>query len=103
VVHGLADIVEEAAHLGDLDVRPDLCGDDRGEVAGLHDMVQDVLTVARPELEATERLDDVGRKTGNTGVVGGLLAGLAHDRLDLRAGLGDDPPRCGRGGCGRRR
>ena len=29
-------------------------------------------------------------RPGHAGVVGGLLAGLAHDRVDLGAGLGDD-------------
>ena len=35
VVDGLADVVEQAAHLRDLDVGADLGGDDRGERAGL--------------------------------------------------------------------
>ena len=29
-------------------------------------------------------------RPGHAGVVGGLLAGLAHDEVDLGAGLGDD-------------
>ena len=90
VVDGLADVVQQAAHLGDLDVGPDLGGDDRRQVAGLDDVVEHVLAVAGPEPEAAEGLDDVGREAGDAGVVGGLLAGLAHDRVDLGAGLGDD-------------
>ena len=35
-------------------------------------------------------LDDVGREARDAGVVGGLLAGLAHDRVDLGPCLGDD-------------
>ena len=35
VVDGLADVVQQAAHLGDLDVGADLGRDDRREVAGL--------------------------------------------------------------------
>ena len=35
-------------------------------------------------------LDDVGRETRDAGLVGGLLAGLAHDHVDLGARLGDD-------------
>ena len=103
VVDRLADVVEEAAHLGDLDVGADLGGDDRGQVAGLDDVVEHVLAVARPELEPAERLDDVGREARDAGVVGGLLAGLAHDRRRPRRGPWRRPPRCGRGGCGRRR
>ena len=96
VVDRLADVVEETAHLGDLDVGPDLGGDDRRQVTGLDDVVEHVLAVARPELESAERLDDVRGKPRHAGLVGGLLAGLAHDRLDLGARLGHDlldPPR----------
>ena len=46
VVDGLADVVEQAAHLGDLDVGADLGGDDRGQVAGLDDVLEHVLAVA---------------------------------------------------------
>ena len=90
MVDGLADVVEQAAHLGDLDVRADLGGDDRGQVAGLDDVVEHVLAVARAELEPAQQLDDLGGQARDTGLVGGLLAGLAHDELDLGAGLGDD-------------
>ena len=90
VVDGLADVVQQAAHLGDLDVRADLGGDDRRQVARLDDVVEHVLAVAGAELEPAEELDDLGREAGHAGVVGGLLAGLAHDEVDLGAGLGDD-------------
>ena len=55
VVDGLADVVEQAAHLGDLDVGADLGGDDRGQVARLDDVVEHVLAVAGPELEPAEQ------------------------------------------------
>ena len=90
VVDGLADVVEQAAHLGDLDVGADLGRDDRGQVAGLDDVVEHVLAVARAELEPAEELDDLGGQARDAGLVGGLLAGLAHDEVDLGAGLGDD-------------
>ena len=54
VVDGLADVVQQAAHLGDLDVGADLGGDDRRQVAGLDDVVEHVLAVAGPELEPAE-------------------------------------------------
>ena len=42
VVHGLADVVEEPAQLGDLDVGAQLRGDDASQVRGLLDVVEDV-------------------------------------------------------------
>ena len=90
VVDGLADVVEQAAHLGDLDVRAQLGGDDRGEAAGLDGVVQHVLAVAGAVLEPAEQLDDLRRQARHAGVVGGLLAGLPDDEVDLGAGLGDD-------------
>ena len=72
VVDRLADVVQQAAHLGDLDVGPDLGGDDRREVARLDDVVEHVLAVARPELEPAEELDDLGGQAGDAGLVGRL-------------------------------
>ena len=69
VVDRLADVVQQTAHLGDLDIGADLGCDDRGEMARLDDVVEDVLAVARPELEPAERLDDVGRQARDAGVV----------------------------------
>ena len=90
VVDRLADVVEQAAHLGDLDVGPDLGRDDRREAARLDDVVEHVLAVARAVLEPAEELDDLRRQAGHAGVVGGLLARLADHEVDLGAGLGDD-------------
>jgi hypothetical protein len=90
VVDRLADVVQEAAHLGDLHVRADLRGDDRGEIARLDRMAEHVLAVARAVLEPAEQLDDLRRQARDARLVGGRLAGLAHDDLDLGPGLGDD-------------
>ena len=54
------------------------------------DVLEHVLAVARAELEPAEQLDDLGRQTRDAGLVGGRLAGLAHDDVDLGARLGDD-------------
>ena len=61
-----------------------------GEAARLDRVDEDVLAVAGAVLEAPEELDDLRREAGDAGVVGGLLAGLADDEVDLGAGLGDD-------------
>ena len=47
VVDGLADVVQQTAHLRDLDVRADLGGDRGREPARLDDVVEHVLPVAR--------------------------------------------------------
>ena len=54
------------------------------------DVVEHVLAVAGAVLEPAEQLDDLGGQPGHAGLVGGLLAGLADDEVDLGAGLGDD-------------
>ena len=69
---------------------PDLGRDDRREVARLDRVVEHVLAVAGAVLEPAEQLDDLGRQAGHAGLVGRLLAGLAHDEIDLGARLGDD-------------
>ena len=53
-------------------------------------MVQDVLAVAGPELEAAQELDDLRRQPRDADLVDGLLARLADDEVDLGARLGDD-------------
>ena len=90
VVDGLADVVQQAAHLGDLDVRSDFSGDDGGETARLDGMEQDVLSVAGPVLQPAEQLHDLRRQSGHAGIVGRLFAGLPNDEVDLRARLRDD-------------
>ena len=90
VVDGLADVVEQAAGLRDLDVGADLGGDHRGQPRCLDDVVEHVLAVARPVLQPAEELDQLRRQARHAGLVGGRLAGLADDQVDLGAGLGDD-------------
>ena len=57
---------------------------------GLDRVLEHVLAVAGAVPEPAEQLDDLRRQPGNAGLVGGRLAGLADDQLDLRACLGDD-------------
>ena len=58
--------------------------------AGLDRVVEDVLAVARAVLEPAEQLDDLGRQARHARLVGGGLAGLADDQVDLGLRLGDD-------------
>ena len=90
VVDGLADVVEEAAHLGDHDVPAQLRGDDRRKGTRLDRVEQHVLAVAGPVLQPAQQLDDIGRQARNAGIVGSLLTRLANDDVDLGPGLGHD-------------
>jgi len=88
MVDRLADVVEEAGAPGDLDVRAELGRHDAGEVGHLDRVVEDVLTVARPVLEASEELDELGRQAVHVGVEARLFAGLLDRRFDLGLSLG---------------
>src|SRR4051794_1123698 len=90
VVDGLADVVEQAADLGSLDVGAQLGRDDRGDVARLDRVHEDVLAVRRAVLQPPEQLEQVRRQARDPRVVGCLVTGLADDEVDLRARLRDD-------------
>src|SRR3954454_9531792 len=90
VVDGLADVVEQAADLGSLDVGAQLGRDDRGDVARLDRVHEDVLAVRRAVLQPPEQLEQVRRQSRAPRVVGCLVTGLADDEVDLRARLRDD-------------
>ena len=55
VVDGLADVVQQAAHLGDLHVRADLGRDDGGQARRLHHVLEHVLAVAGAISQAAEQ------------------------------------------------
>ena len=82
VVHGLADVVQEAALLGDLHVGADLGGQDAGQLGHFHGMGELVLAVGGAELEPSHHAQDLGMQAGDVGVEGGLFAGLVDDLLD---------------------
>ena len=62
VVDRLADVVQQAADLGGLDVGAELRRHDRREVARLDAVDEHVLAVARAVLEPAEQLDELGRE-----------------------------------------
>ena len=87
MVDGLADVVQQAGALGDLEVGAELGGHDAGQMGDLDGVVEHVLAVAGAELEAPEGADQLGRHAVDVGVEAGLLAGLFDDGLDLGLGL----------------
>jgi hypothetical protein len=60
VVDRLADVVEQTGRLRDVDVRADLGREGPGDHRDLQRVVEDVLSVAGPELHPAEELDQVG-------------------------------------------
>jgi len=85
VVDGLADVMQQAAHLGHGDVRAQLGGDDPGDVGGLDGMGVLVLAVAAAELELADQLDQLRVQAGQADLVDGALAFLQDHALDFLA------------------
>ncbi len=96
VVDSLAEVVEEAAGAGDVDIGADFAGDHGRDVAGLDAVAHDVLAVARAVAEAPEDLEHLGVEVQHACFDGGGFGGLAHGVLDVALGLVDglfDPGR----------
>src|SRR5450830_775125 len=83
VVDGLADVVQQAGALGDLDVGAQLGGHDAGEMGYLDGVVEHVLAVAGAVLEAPEDSDEFGRHAVHVRVEAGLFPRFLHGGLDL--------------------
>ena len=84
--HGLADVVQERAALGDGRIEPELRGQRRGDVRRFHQMLQHVLTVARPVLESAEELDHLGVDVRDPDLRHRVLTGPADPLVDLGEG-----------------
>ena len=57
---------------------------------GLDGVEEDILAVRGPELEPAEESEELRGEARDARLVGGLLAGLPNDEVDLGARLGDD-------------
>ena len=94
VVHGLAQVVEQARPLGGLDVGPQLRRHHAGDVADLDGVLQHVLAVAGPVVEAAQHLHQLRVQVPHAALEHGALtlgldgalhlpAGLLHHLLDM--------------------
>ena len=101
--HGLADVVQQRGAARRLERRAELGGHDRRDVRALERVAQDVLAVARAVLEAAEQLDQLGVQARHVGLEARLLAVRGRSPPRSRPSPGSTPPRCGPGGCARRR
>ena len=70
-----------------LTLAPELAGHDPGQVDDLERVLEDVLPVARAELESAEDLDQLLVELAAVRLEHRLLAGLAHEVVDLRLRL----------------
>ena len=71
----LAEVVQERATAGDLDVRADLRGERSGELRGLHEVLQHVLPVGRAQAQPAQRADERRVQPADPGALGGVVPG----------------------------
>ncbi len=83
----LADVVEHCGALRGLHVRLELGRHQPGEVNDLERVLEDVLPVARPVVEAAEQLHDLLVEVAAVGLEDSLLAGLLDVLVHLRLRL----------------
>src|SRR5438093_5375837 len=86
----LADVVQQRAALGEIDVELQLSGHHTGEEGHYFRMFQDVLPVGRPVLHPADEFHQLGMHAANAGVVDRLLAGLGDAGVHVAFGLLDD-------------
>ena len=92
-----------AARARRLDRRAELGRDQAGELRALDQMVEDVLAVARAELELPEQLDELRIQPVNACLEHRPLALLDDSLVDLRSSPARRSPRSGPDGCARPR
>ena len=102
VVDRLAEVVEQPARAGDLDVRADLGGDRGGEPRRLDARAAAGSGRRSSGSAAAQRLaGPPGAARCTSASMTRLLAGLLDDAGRPRSGRARRPPRCGWAGCGR--
>ena len=89
VIDGLADIVQETGALCDVYLNAELRCKQTGNVRHLDGVLQDVLTVARAVLHASEQLHELGIKAVDVGFKHGTLALGLYRCVDFLLRLGD--------------
>src|SRR5262245_48678134 len=77
-----ADVVQQRTALCHRYVEPELRSHDASEEGNFLRVVQNVLTVTRSPLHPTDQLDQLWMKSGDTGLVRGLLAGFDDTGVD---------------------
>ncbi len=78
VVDGLAQIVQKTGALHGNGIQAQLGGHHRGEVGNLEGVVEHVLAEGGAVAQAAEGVHELGMQVVDTGIEGGLLAGLLH-------------------------
>src|SRR5690606_34564543 len=83
MVDGLAEVMEQAAGLGDHDVRAQFGGDHTGDMRGFNRVGMLVLAVAGAEFQPAQQLDNFGMQAMDAGFISRPFAFLADDLLDF--------------------
>src|SRR5690606_25877624 len=89
VVHRFTGVMQQAAHLGEIDIRAEFGSDHPGDVRGLDSVGVLILAVAGAEFEASEQFEDFRMQAVNAGFVCGAFAFFADGVLDFGAGILD--------------
>ena len=87
VVDGLAQVVQKTGALGGHNIQTKLGGHHAAQVGNLKRVLQHVLTKRGAVAQSAQGLDNLGMQVVDTGIEGGLLAGLAHALLNQVCGL----------------
>ncbi len=90
MVHGFADIVQEAALLGKLHIGTDLRRQDARQLGYFHGVGKLVLSIGGPEFQAAHHAHHFGMQAGDVGIVGGLLARFVDDLFHSPGFILDD-------------
>src|SRR5258708_5702908 len=89
VVDGFAQVVQQAAHLGDGNVRAQFARDHPSQVRRLDAVCVLVLAVAGAELQAAQQLDNLRMQTRYTRFVSGCFAFFADNLVNFLFGVLD--------------
>ena len=85
----LADVVEQAAGAGHLDIGADFGGQHTGEEANLNGMGQHILAVAVAVFKAAEQADQLRVQAADAHLKGGVLAGAPDGLFNVLLGAVD--------------
>ena len=85
-----AEVMQESGAFRHLNVRPDFRREHRADVRNFHGVVENILPVRTSVFHFTQKMNDFGRKSGDSRFEDGALSGFDDANLDLRLRFFDD-------------